>query len=171
MFTQQMEKVNKDEIKADPDFTGEYGRAWKVPLKVFEEAYPDSPHSTLNYYLIEAYWAHPFWHSYILPLVHLRPVEGLAETKIYLQGATHEFWLAALDPDVPRQMIFDKAILPFLSPNNFAAQRIYESDEAAIADIEKAVQDICNGELNPDTDAFSVWKERFGDTMVKDRWK
>lgn len=123
-------------------------------------------------WIIQAPWAHPLWHSYWLHIVHLRPIdrgEGPIPTKFYLEGASHEIWLHALNPEIPLAEIVAEAKPHecILTPKNFASQMILESDAAAIDLARDAARDVLEGRLNPDTDAISQWRARFGDNMRK----
>lgn len=157
-----------------PPWKSGMGRAWQCDidklrktLKVEREA-----DATLGMWIVEAPWAHPFWHSYSLVLIHLRPLVPPVETKFYLPDATHEIWVYAMNADEPRApAILGEARPAWLTPKNFAAQFIEPSDEAAIARIEATVGLILSGELNPDTDAASQWRALFGNNMVKEQYR
>lgn len=164
--------MSVSETMPPPDKTGLGGRAWRCNLdayrRTFEAAAADD--ATLAMWIVEAPWAHPFWHSYWITLVHLRPMPDERETKIYLEGATHEFWVYAVNADHSREpAIRGTGAVHHLTPPNFVAQFIEPSDGAACARIEGAVDLILTGELNPDTDARSQWKALFGDAMFKRR--
>lgn len=129
----------------------------------------DDKDPTLVHWVVNAPWAHPFWHSYSIVVVHLRPVEGVPEPKIFLPGATHEFWVYALNPEIDNRTLIETGIIApyqWLSPMNFAAQMI-ETDESAMARISAVVEEIVNGDLSPDTDFRFEWVGRFGGAMVK----
>jgi hypothetical protein len=146
-----------------PDITGPGGNAWRYDIPALRQAIKTTqPDGSIAAWLIKAPWANLAWHSYILMLVHLRPM-GLP-TRFYLEGATHEMTLAALDPSVALSLLERPAML---YPLNFAAQFIEPSDEAAIARCEKCVVDIVNGELSPDTDFTQHWIARFNASMIK----
>lgn len=116
-------------------------------------------------WIVQAPWAHPAWHSYWLYVCHLRPMPDDRLTKFYLEGATHELWLYALDPKAPLQQMIDEAMPRFLTPINFAAQLICDDDDAAKALLRGAALDVLHQRINPDTDAISQWWARFGDNM------
>jgi hypothetical protein len=159
-----------DPITAPPIIIGAHGRAWLCDLAAFRErqSIPADQFAMLCHYLIEAPWAHPAWHSYCISLVHLRPLSDNDTPIIYLDGATHEFILSALNPERDRNaLLLGKVGDHFLSPLNFAAQFIAASDAAAIERIRETVGDIVNGTLSPDTDFRSLWIARFGDAMMK----
>lgn len=162
----------KDPVSAAPDLVGHVGRAWKQDLdamrrKLGVRAEDDG---ALAIWIVEAPWAHLAWHSYVLVLVHLRPMPDGRATVFHLEGATHELWLYAANPDTPREpVIRGEATFNVLHPCNFAAQLIEASDEAALAKIEAAVRDVIDGRLSPDTDFRRTWADRFGWNMMKDR--
>jgi hypothetical protein len=160
-----------DPIATAPDLSGPHGRAWKCN---FTEGWrimgvrPEED-ATLVHWLIEAPWAHPAWHSYSLVLVHLRPLPDGRDTFFYLPCASHEMWLWAIDAGEDRRPLIATGVVQghWLQPQNFAAQFTEESDAAALARIERAVQEICDGVLSPDTDFKRDWVKRFGDNMIK----
>lgn len=152
--------------------TGAHGRAWRADLSAMRKILnvDADADATLDSWVVETPWAHPFWHSYWIALVHLRPMPDARKTLIYRDDATHEFWVYALNPEEPRaDALMGKA--HFLTPGNFAAQLAQPSDDAARAAIEGAVDLILSGELNPDTDARRQWRALFGDAMIKPEWR
>lgn len=146
-----------------PTIETELGLAWKYDLESFRKKSKKKVDASIVSWLIQAMWAHPFWHSYALHLIHLRPLKGV-ETKIYLEGATHEIMLFALDPGEPRDL---NRLPSHLQPANFVAQFISLSDSDAVDKIEKCVKEICDGELSPDTDFTQHWIHRFNASMIK----
>jgi hypothetical protein len=155
-----------DIITIPPTIETVHTRIWQVDISQFEAA---KALGGVALWLIEAPWAHPLWHSYVLSLVSLRPVEGQPPPVCYFDGATHEMMLMALDPDEPRQPMFDEMAFEVLMPANFGAQMIVETDAEATAKVAAAVAMIAKGELNPDTDAIAQWVGLFGDSMMLNR--
>jgi hypothetical protein len=153
---------------------GLHGRAWEVNWEAYR-AHLDvaaADDATLAGWIVEAPWAHPLWHSYMVVLVHLRPLPDGRKTLLYREDASHEFWIYALDPDKPRAPAIEgKASAHWLTPVNFAAQLAETSDAAARTRIEGAVDLIIAGELNPDTDAQRQWEALFGNAMIKPEWR
>jgi hypothetical protein len=145
-------------IQTQPTLTGEHGRAWLIPRSEL--------HALVAMWVIEAPWAHPLWHSYILSLVHLRPDPGLAAPVVRREGATHELVLYALDAATNRGPMIEGGPILVLEPPNFAAQMIEAHDAAAFENAERAVMMILSRTLSPDTDHISSWIELFGDSMV-----
>jgi hypothetical protein len=150
---------------------GPYTKAWLLPVEEVAKRsdIPKDWAATVQIWLIEAPWAHPMWHSYILSLIHLRPIEGVKPPVIHLKGATHEMMLWALDPQADRRPLMDGTAIrmPFLSPANFAAQLTARTDEDACIRVRNAVQRIADGKLSPDTDYLRLWIRLFGDNMIK----
>lgn len=156
-----------------PTFEGDHGRAWRIDLENARAKHnPDLEDATLDYWVIEAPFAHPVWHSYAIIIVHLRAMPDHRETKLYREGATHEFWVIALDPEGDRTKLIDTArasdeTCHWLLPFNFSAQLVEANDTEARQKIEDAVHDVADGKLNPDTDFIRMWVQRFGGHMLK----
>jgi len=159
-----------DPIAKVPDIAGTAGKAWQIDLKALRQnlGCSERDDAMVAVWVVEAPFANPFWHSYAMVLVHLRPLADARPTKFYLDGATHEMWLAALNPDVPRaRAILGMETWAPLAPLNFAAQIKEASDDAAQGRIRDAVSRVCTGTLNPDTDFIRQWMHLFGDNMIK----
>lgn len=160
-------------VTMPPDIAGEHGKAWVVNRERALERTNTAAEASawLVSWVIECPAAHPLWHSYMLTLMHLRPcIPG--ETLIYLDGATHEIWLQAMDPRKDRTPLIkgeEFANEHGLIPLNYASQFIESSDLEASTRAAKAVMEVCAGTLNPDTDFRPSWQARFGDCMWKDR--
>ena len=152
-----------------PTLTGPRTRAWRYDITIsFDGIPPGTPHATIVQWLIEAPWAHPMWHSYFLSLVHLRPVLGSThETLFYLNGATHEVTLMAVDPEWEPTSLTSNPLAHCLMPMNYAGQFIEPTDQSAEARVRAAVQDVVDGVLSPDTDYLKEWCDRFGTSMLK----
>lgn len=156
-----MIRPEQDPISLPPLIAGVRGRAWKVPPPAERGAWVDR-------WLIEAPWAHPAWHSYLLSLVSLKPIAGMGPPKMYLVDASHELVLFATDPEHPREPILTRtSMAAVLEPANFAAQFREDDDDAASRRVARAVQMICDGQLSPDTDFLSAWCVLFGNNMVR----
>lgn len=158
-----------DKIDVTPTIVGPHGRAWICDTDEFRRWKHVKPEDdgSLVIWCVEAPWAHPVWHSYMICLMHLRPLPGARETKIYLDGATHEMWVYALDNQKPRQpFIKGQADPAVLTPLNFAAQFIEVTDDLALGRIKQAVIDITEGKVSPDTDFTPMWVGRFGGNMM-----
>lgn len=157
-----------------PSQQGTAGRAWTCNYAAYRDSRGVSPEddASIGFWIVEAAWAHPVWHSYALILVHLRPLPDNRKTILYRPDATHELWIYALNPDKPRApAVLGEQLAHFLTPMNFAAQIAEASDTSARTRIEGAIDLIVAGELNPDTDAQRQWEALFGDAMIRPEWR
>ena len=174
-MTVPMDKMPKWPAAADllpktpADIVGAVGSAWRCDLSKVITSNSEAIRS-LNVcaWIIHAPYAHPVWHSYCLNAIALRDVEGVPPAHISLPGATHEFFLMALDPDPEggRTYELDKPF-PYLTPPNFVAQVWAASDEEMAKWMEATVRDVVDGKLNPDTDYIQHWIARFGASNIK----
>lgn len=146
-----------------PTKQGHAGKAWRMDIEAMRAFYGRQGAEICSW-IVEAAWAHPMWHSYMISVVHLRPVDELGPATINLPGATHEVMLYALDPEHTPKL--DRRPM-FLIPSNFHGQWIAESDEAAAAKVEACVDDIIAGRLSPDTDFRRDWIARFSASNMK----
>ena len=169
LFERWTREINSEVMPA-PDRLGPHGSAWRCDIGALRRRLRIAPRddATIAAWIIEARWAHTVWHSYYLPLIHLRPMPNAGQTIFHRDGASHEFWLMALDPAHPRApAVRGVEGARHLTPANFAAQLVEPSDEAAIARIETAIDAILARQLNPDTDARHQWEAMFGNEMVR----
>jgi hypothetical protein len=151
-----------------PTLERPHGKAWQLDI--------ESPraHAGIDAWLVEAAWAHPLWHSYLVLVMHLRPVPELPEPIIHLRDATHELHVDALDPRGDRDRLVTDGPGPWclgLHPGNFAAQFIEVTDELARERVRKTVEMMCNGWLSPDTDFLRQWIALYGDNMIKQQYR
>lgn len=110
-------------------------------------------------WVLKAAWAHPLWHSYVAFLYDLTSQAPDGTTpKVYLEGATHELMVFALDPSHPAEMPFH-----MLQPANHGYQFKAESNEAAEARVVALLDEIEAHKLSPDTDFRTMWDVRFAD--------
>lgn len=115
-------------------------------------------------WLLDAPWAHPVWSQYTLFVYDL--TTPTAEPPIvYLNGATHEMLLFALDPAhrVDPAQPASRQKIAKLHPANAGYQFRAASDEAAVERLQQIVDAIEARRLSPDTDFRSVWDRRFAD--------
>jgi hypothetical protein len=161
--------ANDDPIMTPPTLVGPHGTAWLVDLATAQAKAGIDPvnDATIAEWLVEAPWAHPVWHSYIFVLLHLRPMPDRRETIIYLNGATHELWVYALDPGQARAPALASGQFHYLTPMNFGAQFIEITDELARDRVKGSVKAILAGRLSPDTDYRRAWIALYNDKMLK----
>jgi hypothetical protein len=149
-----------------PDLQGANGLAWKHDIEACARRYPSGPTAELTVasWIVEARYAHPIWHSYVIAAVALRDVPGVPKAVIHRPGATHEVMVYALNPDKPRAVNDGPR---FLTPANFHGQWIAGSDAEAARFIEETVQLVIDGNLSPDTDFRRNWIARFSASNMK----
>lgn len=165
-------KAHEDPISIQPDVGGPAGRAWRMEMSAqyVRAGIPPGEMADVAAWIVEAPHAHPFWHSYVIMLQHLRPIARGKPAVLYLPEATHEMNVWALSPDRPREPMLHGGRLSLMEPRNFAAQMVCASDEHAIIRVyETAIVPIVSGQLSPDTDFTRDWVARFGDNMMLDR--
>lgn len=154
-----------------PDHVGSVGRAWKCNLEVIRRERKKGlpPDAVVTHWIIEAPWSHEIVHSYSLLAVHLRSLPGVTPPTLYMEGATHEVALWAINPMIDRGDMLRYSIGRgvWLLPAIFAAHIVAASDEAAITRIGKAVELVCGGRISPHPSHAVSWGELFGFNMLR----
>ncbi len=154
----------------EPDHIGPHGRAWRCDLNAVLQKqlrqHGQAPPLELNVcgWLVWAPWSHPIWPCVVINCISLREIPGWPSAHISLPGATHELFVASIDPDATIRIDESPETL---RPINFAGQFISASDDEARERIDRAVRDICAGTLNPDSDGRAQWTERFSGSNLK----
>src|SRR5574340_355778 len=124
-----------------PDLQGRFGKAWKQDEKSSIKRNPDfkpQSESTLIGWIVYGPSYHPLWDYYYIGCVFLKDIEGMPPAIIHLEGATHEVFVIALNPDHTPAL---NDGLYMLTPINFSAQFI-STDEEALKKMEDAVREI-----------------------------
>lgn len=152
---------------------GRWGRVWLVDLIAARKKLPLSaiPDATIVHAVLEAPWSSEVVHSYSLICTYLRPRPlylGRPVTK-YLEGATHEVSLIAINPEADRLPMLTEPTNPgvWLSPPVFAAQIVASGDEAAAARVMHAAELVCAGTLSPHPMHVRSWVQLFGDNIMR----
>jgi hypothetical protein len=102
---------------------------------------------TIGHWFIHAPGQSPAWQNYTLAAVHLRPIEGGSqEARVNAPDRTHEFILAALDPEGGRDPLKPED-WRFLRPINLAEQVKYTSDAVASRALRGCARGIVDGAL------------------------
>lgn len=110
--------------------------------------------STVGCWLVYAPWMHMVWAWHYVGLVHLRPVDGLPPATRSFPGATHEFIVFALDPNV--DVIVEA--LRFLQPVSIVQQFDAASDAHARLIVEDSLELVAKGKCSVDSDFRPVWR-------------
>jgi hypothetical protein len=162
--------TEKTTANTPPTIEG-FAKAWRIDMEaVRAKLGTNNDDATVASWIVYAPWSHPFWPYVLIAAVHLRDLPGQSKPPtVHLAGATHEIFVVAMNPDNYPPKIGDFNQL--LSPINFSGQWIAASDEDAANRVEATVREICEGKLNPDTDATQQWVARFGDHCFKAEYK
>ena len=163
-----------DDVAHAPMFIGPLGRAWRIDLERTAKALGVSRDSLamVESFVVEAKWSHPLWHSYLIGLHDLTPRPGLP-VEIFVEGATHQLHIFALEPTGSRSKLIEGEPLGtsgapmILFPQNWASQHTFANRLQAVEFLRDVVKDVIRGNLNPDTDNLRGLAARFGVGMVK----
>jgi hypothetical protein len=144
----------------EPDLHGVAGEAWMVDAKSAVKK-PDQQ-AVLAFWQATIPGAHPFWHSYAISVIHLRPIAGVKDAHKHYPEAVYEICVLALDPDKPLSDPKDGGNFEMkpLVPLNLQFQFHGITDEQA-GDLARAlVGEYVSGRISPDTD-FRSYNIRF----------
>jgi hypothetical protein len=163
-----------DPIGDVPVVQGPHGRAWLCDTAAGLRKMNIKPedNGSLDFWIVEAPWAHPAWHSYSIMLLHLREMPG-KPAYYHIKDATHEIHVYAMDPTKDRRDLLATGIVNghWMSPGNFAAQFIEIMDELARERVRNTVQMICDGRLSPDTDFLQDWIRLYNNSMIRKEYR
>lgn len=164
-----MKIAHIDRAKYPPESESVYGASWRC---LPPDNYAGDPHATVAFWIVFAPYAHQWWPYYRIALIHLRPTPGLSAATIYKLGATHEIVVEALSPDSAPLPLFERKQVPLL-PSNFVGQFVVQqpnpvdADREAVEIVQRNVDAILRGELNPDSDGIRQWVALYGDDVMK----
>lgn len=129
-----------------------------MTYRQYTPATPATPAFGMSW-IVFAPWAHPVWHSYVVLLYDLTTeIPDQPAPVLYLDGATHELMVFALDPSHPAE-----PPVHTLAPANHGYQFRADSNEAARDRVVALLEMIAAGTLSPDTDYRLSWDARFAD--------
>lgn len=154
-----------------PDLEGPAGQAWELDIEAISTKMGAKAPALVAVWVVHAPNSHPVWPWVRVILGHLRAIDDVGDPLVYVEGATHEFIIDALNPHHYPPPVDD---WPgnYMTPSNFAAQFIVASDEEAIKKIRnEAIKPIVHGFLNPDSDGIGLWIQAFGDSMIRKEYK
>jgi hypothetical protein len=145
------------------------GRCWQIAVGYVSRHEPQ----IIGEWIVETPFAHCFWHSYWFSVANLAAfvARGHAPLHRYVEDATHEFVVFALDPDTKRAPVLTGEMPKLLTPANFAAQFKAENDATAMSRVEGAIHLCLTGEISPDTDQSRQWQALFGDAMIRPEYR
>lgn len=142
----------------EADQTGSVGCAWKL------QSDPKSP-ACLVAWLVDRPGAHPWWHCYIVSVVHLRDAPGVEPAKKSYPEAAYEFQIITINPEECPTPDPDAKDFPLLLPPDVIYQFHGVTDEEAVRIGALAITAIVDGLLSPDTDFKSAWKDSLAKTV------
>lgn len=146
-------------IERAPDLQG-HGRAWKV---THAGTRPEQA-ATLRAYIVHAPHGNPLWPWYSIAVYHLREIAGTPAPKLHFKEATHEFLIAAIDPNTYEGVHPDRAsTFGHLQPLDLVHQESL-SDEHAAKILDLVVRHIIEGGASPDQDFREWWKRTIAET-------
>lgn len=154
-------------ITEPPDCKGPAGHAWRVTLPPPGQRARKDWDGTVGIYIVRVPGAHPCWDHWFVSLIHLRPIDGVRPAVIRVDGATHEFNIASIDPTFALPGL--DAGAPdwdprFLRPIDVTEQFAAADDLVADRVLELAVHAMVNGFGSPDQDWRPWWKRAIATT-------
>jgi hypothetical protein len=154
--------MKKEELRTimntEPEYTGIAGKAWVLDREEFLKKHPGDAVATIKSWIVNCPTAHPVWSNYLIAVISLAEFPGVAPAEIRMPNATHEIMVIALNPDIIPTLNDE---VHFLTPINFSGQFIIKNDEGAVDRLDQVVHLVCDGKLNPDTDARGQWERLF----------
>lgn len=132
------------ELKVGKTLLGPYGSAAEV-LYGEQPPRPDWK-ATVAMWFLTCPGQSPLWEHYMMYMIHLRPIWGVAPAIVRVPRATHEVMLLALDPE-RHPSPTNNETWAWLRPINVQEQIQLPDDDAARALAEQAAEAIVNGIL------------------------
>ncbi len=159
------EPLRHPTIAKPPDLEGA-ALAWQVnlggPVRRPEQS------ACVGCWIVYAPWAHAFWHTWVVDVVHLRDVEGQAKPPFRrTPESAHEFMVHALDPDSKPDPDHPEAGFAHLHPVDVVEQWGGTTDEQAQRVLLLAVRAIVAGRISPDSDYRRAWREVIAMTVTE----
>jgi len=124
--------------------------AWKIN--------GDQSPASIEAWLVSCPGAHVAWDRWVVSVVTLRDIEGVAPAKKQYPEAAYEFMINAIDP-AQLDVNPDKPKFEFLRPHDCVAQFHGLTDAQAGELCSKAVDFILTGRISPDSDFAPTWKQ------------
>jgi hypothetical protein len=161
-----------EQLAAELDLTV---RVWDVahtPEAV--AAGPPAAEAGLGTWLVNGPF-HPFWNWWMLGVVHLRPIEGMADPPKRYPEAEYELMIVSLNPGrgepdvdaIERGEDWGDLDAPkFLTPPDLVFHFHGVTDEMARDIGEAAARAIASGHLSPDSDWRNLWIQSLRGTVA-----
>jgi hypothetical protein len=148
------------------EVSGPYGTA--VEVIIDEHDTPDQT-ATVAAWFVNAPGQSPAWASYVLGVIHLRPIEGVRPADVRLPGATHEVLLYACEPahgGRAAPVAADPGTWRPMRPLNAVEQVELPDDDAAVELARLCALAIVHGDL-PAEPALSGAREPWHTSMIR----
>jgi hypothetical protein len=130
--------------------------AWLVHRPIATEP---RKQGTVAEWLVFCPGAHAFWSYWWLSMIHLRPIDGAPDAVVTTPGAGWEIVSIAQSPDMQPDPDLDDTrwwLIPVEWEVQFGSVRTdAEAEQVAMA----VVRAIMRGEVSPDSDFESFWKQ------------
>lgn len=141
-----------------PDKEGQFGRAWKVRPP---SGGPPDWQAHICQWFVDRPGAHPYWHHYLINVIHLRDIPGVKPASKHYPEAQYEFSIFSLDSDKKPDLEHAEAEAhhhwPLLTPPDCIVQVHGLDDQQAALLGEHAVHAICVHGQSPDQDYRQWW--------------
>ncbi len=149
-------------MRREPDVKGPYGRAWFIETKRPEHA------ACLGSWIVNVPGAHPYWEHWLVALVHLREVPGVAPAKKKYPEAEFEFSIQSINPETCPEPDPDKAEegYPLLQPVDVVEQFHGVSDRDARRIVDTCIEAMVHGRISPDQDFRPMWNRTIQGTVA-----
>jgi hypothetical protein len=151
------QRWNDEEPLRAPDEEGPAGRAWL--LRPTDEG-PEQE-ATVSSWLLNRPGAHPWWEWWIVTVVCLRDVQGLAPAARIYPEAAYEFQILTIDPDhfpAPDPDFVDDGYT-YLHPPDVIEQFHGIDDAQAEQLCLSAIREILEGGISPDETFRDQWNK------------
>jgi len=147
--------MNHPDTSTWPDSAYEgFGKAWlsyAPPTRPEQEA-------TVRAYIVHAPQGNQFWPWYLIASIHLREIEGTESPHKRFPEASHEFMIAAVNPDDYGKLHpGGLSEVSFLTPIDLVHQVGDLDDDQAAKICDSIVRAIVVGGDSPDQDFRSYW--------------
>jgi hypothetical protein len=148
----------------EPDWKGQGGAAWTLPMIRVTPAHLAGIYSALLY----APMAHKFWAYHLLSVCHLRPIVGVSPAKKHYPEAEYELGVYAINPEVhtpDNPPDPDKPGYDILHPYDVVYQFHGVTNDQARSIGEACAKACAYGWMVPDSDFRSSWKVVLDQTL------
>ena len=138
-------------------------KAWK--LKLPKKPKHPAQAASLAGWLVHQPKVHPHWEYWLVSVVHLREIKGVAPAKKIFKSATHEVTILSMDPDIGVPDPDKSEKFRFLMPQDLVKQ-IETDDKTAIDIINGMIDIVIAGKMALDSDYRGAWDRLIDNTIM-----